>query len=136
MTERTGNAGLGLVRLGDSELVLEDRAHDVRGLTVYDESGEEIGRVEDLYADEQGRKVRFLEVSAGGFLGLGEERFLIPVEAVTGFGGDGVVVDQSPEKVAGSPPLDTDVVPQPPYQREVYDYYGYPEYMGPYPGGA
>jgi hypothetical protein len=39
--------------------------------------------VEDLYIDRQEREVRFLEVGAGGFLGIGEGRFLVPVEAVT-----------------------------------------------------
>jgi len=138
MTERsTRSASPGLVKLSDSELVLEERTRDVRGLDVYDEDGDRIGTVEHLYADTQERKVRFLEVSAGGFLGLGDKRFLVPVEAVGEVREDGVVVDQSRQKVAESPPFDADVVPQPPYQREVYEYYGYPPFvMGPYPGGA
>jgi hypothetical protein len=70
MTERTGTE-LSLVKLSDSEFVLEDRTQDVRGLDVYDSNGDEIGSVEDLYADEEERKVRFLKVAAGGFLGLG-----------------------------------------------------------------
>jgi sporulation protein YlmC with PRC-barrel domain len=138
MTERsTRSASLGLVSLNDSELVLEDRTQDVRGLDVYDKDGDRIGRVDDLYADTQERKVRFLDVSAGGFLGLGGKHFLVPVEAVGEVSEDGVVVDQGRGKVAGSPPFDTRVVPQPPYQRQVYEYYGYPPFvMGPYPGGA
>jgi sporulation protein YlmC with PRC-barrel domain len=124
MTERT-DTGFGLVRLSYSELVLEDLTQDVRGLDVYDTNGDEIGTVEDLYVDEEERKIRFLDVGAGGFLGLGEKDFLIPVEAVREVNEDGVVVDESREKVAGSPPFDTDVVPQPPYQRDIYDYYGY-----------
>ncbi len=138
MTERTRSTSPGLVRLSDSELVLEDRTQDVRGLDVYDKDGDRIGTVDDLYADTQERKVRFLDVSAGGVLGLGEKRFLVPVEAVGEVREDGgVVVDQSRQKVAGSPPFDTRVVPQPAYQREVYEYYGYPSFVrGPYPGGA
>jgi sporulation protein YlmC with PRC-barrel domain len=139
MTERsTRSASLGLVSLNDSELVLEDRTQDVRGLDVYDKDADRIGRVDDLYADTQERKVRFLDVSAGGFLGLGGKHFLVPVEAVGEVSEDGVVVvDRGRGKVAGSPPFDTRVVPQPPYQRQVYEYYGYPPFvMGPYPGGA
>ena len=132
--------GSGLVRLSDSDLVLEDRTQDVRGLEVHDTNGEEIGTVEGLYIDEEERKVRFLDVPAGGFLGLGEKNFLIPVEAVREVNEDGVVVDQSREKVAGSPPFDTDVVPQAPYQRDIYDYYGYTRsggraYPEAWPGG-
>jgi sporulation protein YlmC with PRC-barrel domain len=139
MTERT-DTGFGLVRLSYSELVLEDLTQDVRGLDVYDTNGDEIGTVEDLYVDEEERKIRFLDVGAGGFLGLGEKDFLIPVEAVREVNEDGVVVDESREKVAGSPPFDTDVVPQPPYQRDIYDYYGYARGgstrgLGAWPGG-
>ena len=138
MTERSRSASPGLVRLNDSELVLEDRAQDVRGMDVYDRDGDQIGTVDDLYADTQERKVRFLEVSAGGVLGLSQKRFLVPVEAVGEVREDGgVVVDQGRQKVAGSPPFDTRVVPQPSYQREVYEYYGYPPFVrGPYPRGA
>ncbi len=124
MTDRT-DTGFGLVRLSDSEFILEDQTQDIRGLDVYDTNGEEVGTVEDLYADEEERKVRFLDVGAGGFLGLGEKNFLLPVEAVREVNEDGVVVDQSREKVVDSPPFDTSVVPQAPYQRDIYDYYGY-----------
>ena len=128
MTERRtrGTGPAGLVRLSDSGLVLEDRTQDVRGLDVYDRDGDQLGTVEDLYADAEERKVRFLDVGAGGFLGLGEKRFLIPVEAVSEVREDGVVVvDQKRRKVAESPLFDADVVPQPPHQDEIYKYYGY-----------
>jgi sporulation protein YlmC with PRC-barrel domain len=139
MTERT-DTGLGLIRLSDSEFTLEDWVHDIRGLDVYDKGGEEIGTVEGLYVDEEVRKARFLDVGAGGFLGLGEKNFLVPVEAVREVNENGVVVGQSREKVAGSPPFDTNVVPQAPYQRDIYDYYGYARsgghtYPGAWPGG-
>ncbi len=136
MTERTDGTGLGLVRLSDSEMVLEDRTQDVRGLDVLDDNGEEIGTVEDLYAHEEERKVRFLDVRSGGFLGVGEKHFLIPVEAVSEVREDGVVVEHSREKVADSPPFDTDVVPQPHYQRDVYDHYDYSVPPGPYHTGG
>src|SRR5215211_1785526 len=99
MTERrTRGTGPVLVRLSDSGLVLEDLTQDVRGL----------------------------DVGAGGFLGLGERRFLIPVEAVSEVREDRVVVAHKRQKVAGSPLFDADVVvPQPPYQDELYEYYGY-----------
>jgi hypothetical protein len=82
--------------------------------------------VEDLYVDEQERKVRLLEVGAGGFLGMGEQHFLIPAEAVASVGEDRVTIDHSREIVAGYPPFDPDVVPEANYQRSLYDYYGYP----------
>jgi sporulation protein YlmC with PRC-barrel domain len=139
MTERT-HVVFGLVRLSDSEFILEDKTQDIRGLDVYDKDGDEIGTVDGLYVDEEERKVRFLDVAAGGFLGLGEKHFLVPAEAVREVNEDGVVVDHSREKVAGSPPFDTSVVPQAPYQRGIYGYYGYARsggraYPGAWPGG-
>ncbi len=139
MTDRT-DAGLGLLRLGDSEFILEDQTQDIRGLNVHDNEGQEIGTVEGLYVDTEERRVRFLDVGAGGFLGLGEKNFLIPVEAVREVNEEGVVVDQSREKVVDSPPFDTEVVPQAPYQRDIYEYYGYARsgartYPGAWPGG-
>ena len=134
MTERrTRGTGPDLVRLSDSGLALEDLTQDVRGLDVYDEDGDRIGTVKDLYADTEERKVRFLDVGAGGFMGLGQKRFLVPVEAVSEAREDGVVVvAHKRRKVSESPPFDADVVvPQPPYQDELYKYYGYPPYFHP-----
>ena len=133
MTERRARStGPVLVRLSDSGLVLEDLTQDVRGLDVYDEDGDRIGTVKDLYADPEERKVRFLDVGAGGMLGLGQKRFLVPVEAVSEVREDRVVVDQKRQRVAQSPLFDADVVvPQPAYQDELYEYYGYPPYFRP-----
>lgn len=125
MTERT-HQHEELVKLSDSTLRLEAPEQDVRGLDVYDRGGERIGSAEDLYVDEQERKVRFLDVGAGGFLGVGEKHFLIPVEAVATVVEDRVTIDHGREKVTGAPPYDPTVVPDPGYRRNLYDYYGYP----------
>lgn len=140
MTERTDTQS-SLVRLSDSEDVrLQFRTQDVRGLHVYDSNGEQIGSVENLYVDEEKREVRFLDVAAGGFLGIGEKHFLIPVEAVTEVGEDSLTVDRSRQKVVDSPPFDTSVMPRASYQRDIYDYYGYSPRRpdagpGAWPGG-
>ena len=79
--------------------------------------------MEDLYVDEQERKVRFLDVRAGGFLGIGEKHFLVPVEAVSEVGEGRVTVQTNREKVLDAPPLDTKVVPGARHQREVREHY-------------
>lgn len=135
MAERTDQHTL--VKLGDSEYRLEAPEQDIRGLDVYDRDGREIGSVEELYIDTEERKVRFLDVGAGGFLGIGEKHFMIPVEAVTDVGEDGVTIEHGRKKVTGSPPFDTDVVPPTTdYQRDVYGYYGYAPTWGPYGSGG
>ncbi len=101
-----------LVKLSDSEFRFEDPALDIRGLDVFNHNGKQVGSVEDLYIDPEERKVRFLDVAAGGFLGLGEKRFLIPVEAIVRIYEDGITVNQGRDKVSESPLLSTKVVPE------------------------
>ncbi len=59
--------GGNLERLSQSSLTLGTSADDIRGCKVYDSSGQEIGKVDDLIVDESERKVRFMQVGSGGF---------------------------------------------------------------------
>src|SRR5918912_3227834 len=72
-----------LVKLSDSGFRLEEPWQDVRKLEVYDTHSDQIGSVEDLYVDREARLPRFLDVSAGGFLGMGKKHFIVPVEEVS-----------------------------------------------------
>jgi len=123
MAYHTDESGLGrvptLVKMSGSEFGVKSRESDIRRLGVFNRNGDQIGSVEDFYIDTQEREVRFLEVSAGGFMGLGEKRFLIPVEAVTNFREGGVTVGESREKTSESP-LDTKLVPLVAYERDEY----------------
>ncbi|GAB3764569.1 PRC-barrel domain-containing protein [Microlunatus parietis] len=122
-----------LVRLKDTDLVVGDDQVDVRGMDVVDRSGAEVGDVDGLLVDEAERKVRFLQVGSGGFLGLGEKKQLIPVEAIVEVGDGRVKIDQDREQVAGAPVYDPDLVPapQPDYYEGVYGYYGYAPFWTP-----
>lgn len=126
-----------LVRLKDTDLTVAP-ADDIRGLTVLDRDGEEIGSVDALVVDDTERRVRFLEVGSGGFLGIGEEKRLIPVDAVARVDDDGVRVDTTREAVAGGPAYDPDVVEYSPDDYgEYYGYFGYAPFWAPgyaYPG--
>jgi sporulation protein YlmC with PRC-barrel domain len=128
---------MALVKLRDSDLPRRETAKILLDSDVYDRDGERLGTVKDLYVDgEEGEEVRFLDVGTGGFLGLGEKHFMIPMEAVIGTGGGEVTIDHSREKMEGSPELGTKSVPEEAYQQELYDYYGYPNPRSPYPGGT
>ena len=116
-------AGIGLVRLGDSDFVPQNPEDDVRGKAVYDAEGQRIGSVGDLYIDRQEREVRFLEVGAGGFLGIGEKRFLVPVEAVVEIAEAWVAIEPAgTKKVDGPAPFDTKVAPPPADDHRAEDY--------------
>jgi hypothetical protein len=65
-----------------------------------DNTGKDIGDVDDLLVDDRHHKVRFLRVATGGFLGLGETKFLIPLDAITKIDEGGPRVDQTRDHVA------------------------------------
>jgi sporulation protein YlmC with PRC-barrel domain len=139
MTTATKMASL--VKLSDTDLVLEDSAQDVRGRKVVDKEGVKIGEVEDLLIDSQQRKVRFLQAWEGGYgvLHLGKQRFLIPVDAITFIDTDNVYIDQTGERIAEVAVYDPTVVSEQTYWEELYGRYGYPPYWArgyrypPYP---
>jgi sporulation protein YlmC with PRC-barrel domain len=71
-----------LVRLRDSGQTLADPGQDVRGRTVRDCDGNELGAVGDLLIDPVQRKVRLLQVEHGGLFGVGTAPLYIPAETV------------------------------------------------------
>ena len=119
-----------LLTLTDSELTVSDPAEDIRARTVLDRHGEEVGKVDDLMIDDREHKVRFMRVASGGFLGMGEKTFMIPIDAITRIEADTVHIDQSREHVAGGPGYDPELGDQQ-YWMDVYGYYGYGPFWGP-----
>jgi PRC-barrel domain len=91
-----------------------------------DPNDKNIGFVRDLLIDEVDWKVRFLHATHGGFLGLDEHHFLIPIEAVSYVGGGFVKTELSKEQVHGSPKLDPNIRLHPELRAKIYEYYGYP----------
>jgi sporulation protein YlmC with PRC-barrel domain len=83
-----------LIRLSDTDFDLPEH-EDIRGRKVMDQDGNEIGKVDDLLVDPRQRRVRFIQVTSGGFLGIGGTMLLVPVEAVTRFDREGVEIDRS-----------------------------------------
>ena len=99
-----------------------------------DTGGEVLGDVDDLLIDANDSKVRFLVVASGGFLGLGESKSFIPVDAITSVTEDEVRIDQTRERVAGAPIYDPEIVdaPEAPnYYGSVYGHYGFTQYWVP-----
>lgn len=121
-----------IVSMNDAELTPRDPAEDVRGHTVVDADGNHIGKVEDVMLDEHESKVRFLQVGAGGFLGIGERKFLIPVDAISGIDDDTVRVDRSREHIAAAPEYDPALVHDDSVDlwERAYAHYGYAPFWG------
>jgi sporulation protein YlmC with PRC-barrel domain len=121
-----------LMRLRDSGLVIPDPNQDVRGFRVVDQSGEEIGRVDDLVIDIEEKKVRFLEVSEGGFLGFRATKIMIPVEAIAGISRteEKVYIDRTRKHVVDAPSYDPELI-ESEYWSDVYAYYGVAPFWSP-----
>jgi sporulation protein YlmC with PRC-barrel domain len=128
-----------LEKLGDTDLALADLSQDVRGRKVVDLHGDEIGHVSALFIDEAECKVRMLEIRAGGFLGLGDRHFLLPVDMITNVTADAVQVNETLERVAHSPVYDPSLIklPNQDFWEPFYGYYGLSPFWGygyMYPG--
>ncbi len=137
MTSYDDNATL--YTLGDRGHTVDGSTNDVRGREVKDKDGEGIGKVADLLVDDREEKVRFLLVEHGGFLGFGDTKTLIPVDAVTKITDHEVFIDQSRERVAAAPGYAPNLVDDQPYHASIYGHYGYTPFWGggyTYPVGA
>lgn len=112
-----------LVALGDSD---QNVAHeeDIRGRSVKDVAGQDVGTVDELLIDTAQKKVRFLIVASGGFLGLGAQKSYIPVDAITGISADAVLIDQGQERLRAAPAYDPELINDTAYNEDVHEYYG------------
>jgi sporulation protein YlmC with PRC-barrel domain len=117
-----------LVALKDTDKTVADPGADVRGRKVHDSKGEEIGRVADLLIDDEEGRVRFLRVGAGGFLGIGKDHFLVPVDAITSVDEEAVRISRERARMNLVPAYDPELAEDPTYYSDVYAWWGY----GPY----
>jgi len=99
-----------LARLSETDLILADAGQDIRNRVVIDRHGAEIGKIDDLFIDESERKVRMVQIRAGGFLRLGERHFLLPVDAITDVTAKEIYVNVTLEHVVGSLPYDPKLI--------------------------
>lgn len=120
-----------LIRLADTALTLAEPADDLRGRKVVDRHGDEVGTVDGLLIDEKERRARFLELGSGGFLGLGQKKQLIPVDAITRVEEDVVHISTERTHVADAPVYDPEVVPERRYYEDLYGYYEFPPFWAP-----
>ena len=120
-----------LVRLRDTDQTVSSSGEDIRGRMAKDKDGHDLGTIEGLLIDEAERKVRFMEVASGGFLGLGESKSLIPIEAITRMTPDAVYIGHTRAHVAGAPRYDPELVESRlDYFFNLFPYYGSPPSFG------
>jgi sporulation protein YlmC with PRC-barrel domain len=99
---------------------------ELRQKTVLDSRGRHTGTVANLYADDDSRQLRFVDVVTSGFLGLGRKHHLVPVEAVSEEGPGSITLGVDQESVESAPTFpNPQVGPDDELQRAVREHYGY-----------
>jgi hypothetical protein len=100
--------------------------HEIREKGVLDSEDRIVGTVANLYADEDSRQLRFVDVVTSGFMGLGRKHHLVPVEAVSEEGPGSITLGVDQETVESAPPFrNPHVVPDEEYQRTIREHYGF-----------
>ncbi len=92
-----------------------------------------VGKVEDLYFDEEKWVIRHLEADTGGWL-TGRRVLLSPISVIGIDWRDDVLrVNLAQEQIQNSPGLDTHKPISRQHEADIYRHYGYPAYWsGPY----
>src|SRR5213595_3855167 len=95
------------------------RLDEMRGAPVYDNVGEKIGKVEEIYYDQQTRVPEWIGIGTGFF---GTKRVLVPVKGAR-VSEDSLTVGYSKDQVKDSPDIDEDEISQQ-CEADLAAYYG------------
>jgi sporulation protein YlmC with PRC-barrel domain len=111
-------------------------AAKIIGERVVNTEGEQLGNIKDLMIDLDDAQIAYAVLAFGGFLGLGDKLFAIPLEALI-FGEDHtVILDVDREVLKNAPGFDKDRWPdsaqyEAGWLLDIYEYYGYSPYWMP-----
>lgn len=97
------------------------------GTDVLNQSGENLGKIEDLMIDVATANVDYAVVSFGGFLGVGSKLFAVPLQAFTLNTKDhNLILNETRERLEAAPGFDKDNWPShadDKWRNEVNSYY-------------
>jgi sporulation protein YlmC with PRC-barrel domain len=107
-------------------------ASDIIGCKVENSKEENLGKIESLMLDLQQGRIAYAVLSFGGFLGLGDKLFPVPMEALQYRAGDGkCVLDVDKESLKNAPGYDRDQLPDVndrAWRSQIFSHYGYQPY--------
>lgn len=98
----------------------QNHIDQVRGTTAYGADGEKLGKVGEVYLDNQSGTPEWATVSTGMF---GTTESFVPISDAS-FEGDRLTLPYDKDKVKGAPNVSADGHLTPDEERELYDYYG------------
>lgn len=90
----------------------------MRGAPVVSSDGEQIGKVEEIYTDDETGRPEWIGLGTGF---LGTKRVLVPVETAS-FNEDGVTVPYTKDHVKGAPDIDDDHIDRE-VEGQLFEYY-------------
>lgn len=102
----------------------------ITGTNVENLKGDSIGEIYDLMIDLETGEVLYAVLSHGGFLGMGNDYFAVPMQALqfSDRDEDLIKIDIDKEVLENAPGFDKDNWPASPatdFTNTVYDHYGY-----------
>jgi PRC-barrel domain len=98
---------------------------ELRQESVLDFSNRFLGDVANLYVDDN-RELRFVDVLARGFMGLGRKHYLVPIEAIADQGPGAITLGVDQETVERAPRFaNPHVGSDEELQRATREHYGY-----------
>lgn len=104
-------------------------ANAVIGDPVVNLKGENLGKIEDLVIDPLSARVDYAVLSFGGFLGMGDKLFAVPIEALKMSREEKrFILDVEKERLKNAPGFEKDNWPDASdraFGTKVYSYYGY-----------
>ena len=98
----------------------------LKGAQVKSNTGEDLGKLEDILIDPRTGKVTFAVVGKGGLIGLGEKRRPVPWQDVTINSNKQIMLNISKDKLQAGPAIDNEEseMDSPAFVVTVYEFYG------------
>ena len=107
-------------------------ASKIIGCKVENTRDENLGKIEDLMLDLREGRVAYAVLSFGGFLGMGDKLFPVPMEALRFHADDRkCVLDVDKEKLKNAPGYTRDQLPDATdrgWTSQIFSHYGYRPY--------
>lgn len=113
-------------------------ASSLKGSGVKNIAGDNVGEIKDLMIDRENGTVGYAVLTFGGFMGLGNKLFAVPLEAFAfdeESANDQLILNVDRELLEDAPGFDKDNWPQDPdeaFINSVYTHYGYEPYWKRY----
>lgn len=101
----------------------------IRNTTVVNRQGETLGSIEDVMLHPDSGRVEYAVLDFGGFLGIGDRLFAVPLQAFeVDRSNERFVLDVTKDRLENAPGFDKDNWPETAnreFSEGVYDFYGH-----------